>query len=95
MPQDKLSLRLRQAKLTATEASCLSLCYFDGLSQDQIAERLDMSPKAVIANLAKAQAKLDRAGLPKAQHANAERPRTIRVPAARLDCLGPKIRCKL
>jgi len=50
--------RLRSAGLTARQLDCLSLYYFDGLTQAQIGRRLGISQRAVCYHLRSGRGKL-------------------------------------
>lgn len=55
--------KLARAELTGQEARCLAMQHYDGLTQQAIAERLNLSQATVSRHIATARQKLGRAGL--------------------------------
>ena len=90
-PRQKTILsRLRSAGLTALQLSCLSLYYFDGYSQDDIAVEMSVSQAAVYKHLRLGLRKLRAAGLRPQSVENDFAPRIMDVDIADLHSLSPE-----
>lgn len=78
---------LAAAGLTDTEMRCLAWIHFDGWTQQQIADELDMSRPWVTQQIKMGEAKLNHVGLSLREWQHGK---TIVMGPRRMDRLGPK-----
>ena len=81
--------QLRSAGLTGKQTECLALWCFDGLTQQEIGERMGITQQAASKHMASARKKLKKAGMSAKKLQMPEQPRMILMDPARMDHLGP------